>query len=54
MKWFGHNKKQCHTALNGVKELLERISHMNDRAVRQHTCESAIEIINQLLRETKK
>ena len=53
MKWFGHNKRQCVTALVGVKELLDRISHMDDKQVRQHTCDSAKEIIDNLLREAK-
>jgi uncharacterized small protein (DUF1192 family) len=53
MKWFGHNKRQCVTALVGVKELLDRIAHMNDEQVRKHTCDSAKEIINNLLRESK-
>jgi len=49
--WWGHSKKQCVTALIGVKELLDRISYMEDEAVRKHTCESAKEIIDNLLRE---
>lgn len=53
MKWFGHNKRQCVTALVGVKELLDRIALMNDEQVRKHTCDSAKEIINNLLRESK-
>jgi len=54
MKWFGHSKKQCTTALVGVKHLLDRISFMNDDAVRKHTCDSAKAIIDNLLNETKK
>jgi len=50
---WGHTKKQCTTALVGVKSLLERISFMKDDAVRKHTCDSAIEIIDNLVRETK-
>ncbi len=53
MKWFGHNKRQCVTALVGVKKLLDRISYMDDKAVRKHTCESTKEIIDNLLREVK-
>jgi hypothetical protein len=53
MKWFGHNKKQCQTALVGVKEILDRIRYMEDEQVRKHTCDSAKEIIDNLLRETK-
>ena len=49
--WWGHSKKQCITALVGVKSLLDRISHMDDKAVRTHTCESAKDIIDNLLRE---
>ena len=49
--WWGHSKKQCVTALIGVKELLDRISYMDDESVRKHTCESAKEIIDKLLRE---
>jgi hypothetical protein len=52
--WWGHSKKQCVTALVGVKEILDRIIHMEDKAVRRHTCESAKDIINQLLREKDK
>jgi DNA transposition AAA+ family ATPase len=52
--WWGHSKKQCVTALVGVKELLDRISYMNDEQVRKYTCDSAKEIINQLLREKDK
>ena len=53
MKWFGHDKKQCTTALVGVKHLLDRISYMDDKAVRKHTCDSAKAIIDNLLNETK-
>ena len=53
MKWWGHSKKQCVTALVGVKTLLDRISYMNDDTVRKHTCESAKAIIDNLLNETK-
>ena len=52
--WWGHSKKQCVTALIGVKELLDRISYMEDEAVRKHTCESAKDIIDNLLREKDK
>ena len=52
--WWGHSKKQCVTALIGVKELLDRISYMEDESVRKHTCESAKEIIDNLLREKDK
>jgi len=51
--WWGHNKKQCLTALVGVKSLLDKISHMDDKQERQHTCDSAKEIIDNLLREKK-
>jgi hypothetical protein len=50
---WGHTKKQCTTALVGVKSLLKRIVFMQDDAVRKHTSESAIEIIDNLLRENK-
>jgi len=52
--WWGHSKRQCVTALVGVKQLLDRISYMDDKQVRQHTCESAKEIIDNLLREKDK
>lgn len=46
-----HTPKQCAQAMNGIKELLEQIKRIDDVELRNHICESAIDICDNLLRE---
>ena len=46
-----HNKEQCAQAMQGIKELLEQIKRIDDVELRNHICESAIDICDNLLRE---
>jgi len=46
-----HSYEQCHQALDGIKNLLRQIMNIEDIVIRNHLCESAIEICNNLLRE---
>jgi hypothetical protein len=46
-----HTYEQCHQALEGIKNLLNQLKHINDLELRKHLCESAIEICDNLLRE---
>jgi hypothetical protein len=49
-----HTHEQCQQAVNGIKDLLERIDSINDYVERKHVCESAIDLCNKLLREPLK
>lgn len=49
-----HTQQECQVALAGIKELIERIDRLEDKNLRHHVCESAIDLCNQLLREPLK
>jgi len=49
-----HTHEQCQQAVAGVKQLLEQIDRIEDKSLRKHICESAIELCDKLLREPRK
>ena len=49
-----HTHEECQIALDGVKKMIERIDRLEDKNLRHHVCESAIDLCNQLLREPLK
>jgi len=49
-----HTHQQCQQAVQGIKDLLKQIAHIEDDDLRKHICESAIDICNNLLREPPK
>jgi len=48
-----HSPDQCHQAVIGIKKLIEQISRIDDLEIKRHICDSAIEICDNLLRESK-
>jgi len=49
-----HTHTECQTVVSGLKELIKRIDMIEDAYTRHHTCESAIELCDKLLREPEK
>jgi len=54
MSLYKHNQAECDIAMNGIKDLIEQIKRIDDKDVKNHICESAIDICNNLLRERGK
>jgi uncharacterized protein YoaH (UPF0181 family) len=46
-----HTHEQCQQAVQGIKDLIEHISRIEDIVVKNHICDSAIDLCNNLLRE---
>jgi len=49
-----HTHEQCQKSVRAIQDLINRIDNIEDKTVRKHICESAIQICDQLLREPKK
>ena len=49
-----HTQAECKQAMAAMKELVEQIKRIDDQEVKNHVCDSIIQLCDQLLREPKK
>ena len=49
-----HTQEQCKKSMTAMKELVEQIKRIDDQEVKNHVCDSVIQLCDQLLREPKK
>ncbi len=49
-----HTQAECKQAMTAMKELVEQIKRIDDQEVKNHVCDSVIQLCDQLLREPKK
>ncbi len=49
-----HTQEECKQAMTAMKDLVEQIKRIEDQEVKNHVCDSVIQLCDQLLREPKK
>ena len=49
-----HTQEQCKKSMTAIKDLVEQIKRIEDKDVKNHVCDSVIQLCDQLLREPKK
>ena len=49
-----HTQEQCKKSMTAMKELVEQIKRIDDQEVKNHVCDSVIQLCDQLLREPNK
>ena len=49
-----HTQEDCKQTMAAMKELVEQIKRIDDQDVKNHVCDSVIQLCDQLLREPNK
>lgn len=49
-----HSQDDCKQSMTAIKDLVEQIKRIQDQEVKNHVCDSVIQLCEQLLREPKK
>jgi hypothetical protein len=49
-----HTQEECKQAMTAIQGLVEQIKRIEDKDVKNHVCDSVIQLCDQLLREPKK
>jgi hypothetical protein len=50
---YKHTHEQCQQSVKAIKDLIKSIDQL-DEQTRKHTCDSVLQLCDQLLREPKK